>query len=189
MEFRNEAVRPSDLPKVSSVDFQPLSPVWRRVELSSTAGWYLLSLPVAWGILSADDGSGVASWWPFLLSGWAAAFFFSLWIAWKKWENAGYALREHDILYREGVLFTSRTIVPYLRIQHSEISRGPLERWAGLATLRIYTAGGNGGDLQVVGLPYTDALRIKEYIAVRTGTMPAPGGSIGPEGVQPAAHD
>ncbi|MEY3050447.1 MAG: hypothetical protein RLY31_232 [Bacteroidota bacterium] len=186
MTFLNEAVAPADLPQLASVPFHPLSTAWRKVELLSTTGWYVLMLLGAGVYLGANTLGW--RWWMLLLLTWSAALSVSLWLAWKRWEKAGYALRTHDILYQEGVIFTSRTVVPYNRVQHCEVSRGPLERWTGLATLRIYTAGSTGGDLQVGGLPYMDALRIKEFVTAQAGTMPVASDSKGYSGTDAESH-
>ncbi|MEY3369001.1 MAG: hypothetical protein RI973_2156, partial [Bacteroidota bacterium] len=89
--------------------------------------------------------------------------------AWLGWSRAGYALREHDILYRRGVYFHTETAIPFNRMQHCEITRGPIERAFDLATLKIYTAGTSGGDLAIEGLPVEEAQRIKEFITLKIG--------------------
>lgn len=58
-----------------------------------------------------------------------------------------------DALYLErGVVTHVRTIAPYVRIQHVDTQRGPLERWLGLSTLVVYTAGSRGADVSIPGL-------------------------------------
>ena len=58
-----------------------------------------------------------------------------------------------DALYlKRGVLTTVRTVVPYVRIQHVDASRGPIERAVGLATSVVYTAGSRGADVTIPGL-------------------------------------
>ena len=44
------------------------------------------------------------------------------------------------------------TVVPYVRIQHVDASRGPVERAFGLATTVVYTAGSRGADVSIPGL-------------------------------------
>lgn len=75
-----------------------------------------------------------------------------------------YALRERDISYKEGVLFTSITTVPFCRVQHVELNEAPFSRLFKLATLNIYTAGDSASDLKIRGLEKEEALRIKEFI-------------------------
>jgi len=81
----------------------------------------------------------------------------------------GYALRQHDLLYRVGVLRRKLIAVPFNRIQHVETSSGVTERLFGLATLVIYTAGGSGGDLRIRGLEAGRAHRLRDHILRRAG--------------------
>jgi hypothetical protein len=72
-----------------------------------------------------------------------------------------------DALYLErGVVTHVETVVPHVRIQHVDTSRGPVDRVLGLSTLVVYTAGSRGADVAIPGLP-TDAAadlqrRVKE---------------------------
>ena len=76
----------------------------------------------------------------------------------------GIAMREHDIAYRKGVIWQQVTILPFSRVQHTEIHRGPLERKMGLASLRLYSAGGMSADLHIGGLSHDDCKDIRQFI-------------------------
>lgn len=75
-----------------------------------------------------------------------------------------YGLRDKDISYQSGLLSTALSIVPFSRIQHVEIHESFLARQFDLATLRIFTAGGTSGGLNIPGLPKDDAQTIKEAL-------------------------
>jgi len=168
MIFENPQIQVSGLPSVEEIDFQRLAPAYRTVELLSTVilfgflffGWlmfYLFNrLPVEWPVWG-------------VLGVWAALFALSVFLAWKRWEVAGYAMREHDIIHKHGVLFRTVTTIPFNRMQHCEISRGPVENAFGLATLRVFTAGGSSSDLSIEGLLVEDAQRVKEFITLKIG--------------------
>ncbi|WP_254544282.1 PH domain-containing protein [Halomarina pelagica] len=68
-----------------------------------------------------------------------------------------YRVREDSLYLERGVLTRVTTVVPYVRVQHIDTSRGPLERSIGLATLVVYTAGSRGADVTVPGLTPEDA--------------------------------
>ncbi|MDT8408542.1 MAG: PH domain-containing protein [Wenzhouxiangellaceae bacterium] len=76
----------------------------------------------------------------------------------------GWALREHDLIARSGVLWRNITALPIVRIQHLETSHGPLERMFGLARLKLYTAGGVSADLVVIGLAREPAEQLREHL-------------------------
>jgi len=68
-----------------------------------------------------------------------------------------YEVREESLHLERGVLTRVRTVVPYVRIQHVDASRGPVERTVGLATAVVYTAGSRGADVSIPGLSPEDA--------------------------------
>lgn len=81
--------------------------------------------------------------------------------------HLGYLVREHDITFRQGVVSRVTQTIPYNRVQHVGIDRGPVERIFGLATLRLRSAGGVIG---IEGLALDDANRLKELVVARAGT-------------------
>lgn len=51
-----------------------------------------------------------------------------------------------------GVLTRVNAVVPFVRVQHVDTQRGPIERLAGLSSIVIYTAGSQGADVTIPGL-------------------------------------
>lgn len=86
-----------------------------------------------------------------------------------EYERLRYALREHDVLLQEGVLFRSWSAVPYTRIQHVDTRQGPVERALGLTSLYVYTASGMGADLRIPGLAEAEAARLRDLLSRRGG--------------------
>lgn len=76
----------------------------------------------------------------------------------------GIAVRNHDIAFKKGVIWQQVTILPLSRVQHTEIHRGPLERKLGLASLRLYSAGGMSADLSISGLSHHDCKDIRQFV-------------------------
>ena len=96
---------------------------------------------------------------------------FGLAIAWPlmTYEAYGYALREHDLLLQQGVLFRRRLSVPHSRIQHVETRQGPIERLFGLSRILVFTASGIAADCAVPGLATTEAELLRDELARRGG--------------------
>jgi len=61
-------------------------------------------------------------------------------------------VREDTLYIERGVLVRVRTTVPYVRVQHVDSRRGPLERVLGLGRVVVYTAGSRGADVAIPGL-------------------------------------
>lgn len=76
----------------------------------------------------------------------------------------GYTLRQHDLIYRRGLLATITTVIPFNRIQHVALNEGFLSRYYGLAQLQLFTAGGSSSDMRISGLAKDEAERVKDLI-------------------------
>lgn len=70
-------------------------------------------------------------------------------LLYRSWE---YVVRAESLYLSRGVVTRVRTVVPYVRVQHIDTTRGPLERLLGLSTLVVYTAGSRGADVTIPGL-------------------------------------
>lgn len=79
----------------------------------------------------------------------------------------GYALRDHDIHYRAGVIWQKFITLPFNRIQHVEVESGPVERFFKLASVKIYTAGGGKTDMTIPGLGFAQATKLRDFIIAK----------------------
>lgn len=69
---------------------------------------------------------------------------------------------------RRGVLWRRIITVPLSRIQHSDVTQGPLQRAYGLATLTLYTAGTEHAKIDLHGLAFDTAMAIRQYLFERS---------------------
>ena len=99
-----------------------------------------------------------------IVGGIICLFLLILFISALGFRHKAYALREHDVLYKRGLIFRKTIALPFNRVQHSEINQGPIERNFNLAALEIFTAGGSQSDLTIPGLLNEDAQSIKAFI-------------------------
>lgn len=82
----------------------------------------------------------------------------------RRYAARGHALSDDRLRVVRGILFHSDTVVPFGRVQHIDVDRGPVERYYGLATLQLYTAGSHGDVVRLPGLSHEDALAMREAI-------------------------
>lgn len=75
-----------------------------------------------------------------------------------------YTVSPDGIEIRRGVLWRSVITVPRNRVQHTDVSRGPLERGFGIATLVIHTAGTEQAAVGLSGLPEAAAFAIRDFL-------------------------
>jgi membrane protein YdbS with pleckstrin-like domain len=168
MDFTNDLIDWSRLPKVEEVQFAKLSSNYRILSMVG-AGitsffWAVVILLVIifvrlWDLFYILSAIGF---WLMLTS-------FFLVRAWKLYSFKGYALREHDMLYKSGWIWKRLVAVPYNRIQHVDVRRGPLEEMLDLRKLQIYTAGGTSSDLNIPGLAPEQAEQLRMFISEKTG--------------------
>ena len=103
-----------------------------------------------------------------LLSLYALIAIYTFLMSFYNFKLRGYALRENDIIYKKGVLVQTLATIPFNRVQHCEISQGPIDRLFNLNSLLVFTAGGQGSDMRIVGLDSDEAAQLKEYIVSST---------------------
>ncbi len=77
---------------------------------------------------------------------------------------SGYALRKHDLHVRSGWWRRKTRVVPFSRVQHVSIDSGMIERYYGLASLSVYTAGASQADFKLRGIKESKAQEIKDWI-------------------------
>ena len=63
-----------------------------------------------------------------------------------------FEIRDDELYLERGVITRVKTVVPYVRIQHVDSRRGPIERVLRLASTVVYTAGSRGADVLIPGL-------------------------------------
>jgi len=84
----------------------------------------------------------------------------------KRYQRRRYRLSETELRIRGGLVWQAEISVPYSRIQHTDVSRGPIERSFGLATLIVHTAGTQNASVSVDGLPAARAYRIRDLLLI-----------------------
>lgn len=88
-----------------------------------------------------------------------AIFWPSLSYRWASWR-----LDEEGLEIRRGVLWRHRITVPLGRVQHADVSQGPLQRQFGIGTLTVHTAGTQHAAVPLQGLTYETAIELRDLI-------------------------
>ena len=92
-----------------------------------------------------------------------AAVFFYRWPP-RAYQHTSYRVDDQGVEIRKGVYWRVVINVPRSRVQHIDVSQGPIERRYGLGTRVIYTAGTDHAKVQLEGLEHGRALRIREHL-------------------------
>lgn len=84
----------------------------------------------------------------------------------------GYAMDSDELQLRHGVLTEVHTVVPLDRVQHIDLSQGPLERACGVCRLLVHTAGTMHSRVTLPGLSRATAERMRDEIRTRIRQEP-----------------
>ncbi|WP_211194912.1 PH domain-containing protein [Halorhabdus amylolytica] len=82
-------------------------------------------------------------------------------LLYRSWQ---YEVRKDALSLERGVITHVKTVVPFVRVQHIDTSRGPIDRLLGLSSLVVYTAGSRGADVTIPGLTPEDAEDLQERL-------------------------
>lgn len=162
--FTNETIDTSQLPKFEEVTFTKLHPKYIRVVLISLVRIIaiVVLIPILLSMFKPELFSGRV----WLILGILIPVFsimlfvFSI-IGFKK---KGFAFREHDVLFRHGIIATNTIVIPYNRVQHVALHEGFISRFFGLAKIEIFTAGGSSSDIEIPGIEKEQAENIKQLL-------------------------
>lgn len=85
-------------------------------------------------------------------------------IPFRRYLRKGYDMGADRLRVVRGFLWRSDTVVPFGRVQHIDVTQGPLERWYGLSTLVLHTAGTHNSSVPLPGLKRETAEELRETI-------------------------
>lgn len=168
--FLNEPIDIAGLPQLPEEGWELLDPRYLRSRWlgDGIAAAIVVIAAIALTIVVPDDSIPRSV--PGLVGlGLLALIALTAWLQWLEVNRLGYLVREHDFSFRSGVISRTVVTVPFARIQHVSIDRGPVARAFGLATLNMRTAG--SGALIVPGVDHETAKRLKNLVADRAGAL------------------
>jgi membrane protein YdbS with pleckstrin-like domain len=160
--FTNETIDTTQLPKYEEVEFSVLHPNYWKVTLLSLFIFFLVIGIGAGLVLYFNEEfflyrSEVSIVYVVLL---LMILFFSR-LSFKK---KGFAFRNHDVLFRHGIIATNTLVIPYNRVQYVALHEGLVSRFFGLAKIEIFTAGGSSSDIEIPGIAKEQAENIKQLL-------------------------
>lgn len=90
----------------------------------------------------------------------------------RRYRAWGYAMAAGELQVRRGVWTQLHTIVPLDRVQHIDISQGPIERLFAVCRLVVHTAGTMHSLVVLPGLSRETAERMRDEIRARIAREP-----------------
>ena len=139
--------------------------------LSSTARWLwraqgaiATAMALVIATTAASDAPGGALWLLLPITAFAVGVVAIPELRWSRWR---YEIRDEEIDLRHGTVTITRTLIPMLRVQHVDTTRGPLDQLLGLATVVVHTA---AGKTTIPALDEAYAGRLRDQIATLART-------------------
>ena len=80
------------------------------------------------------------------------------------YRRLGYAIDGRLLRTVRGWLFHTDTVVPFVRVQHIDVTRGPVDKLFGTASLVVHTAGTHNSVVVLPGLSPERAAEIRDAI-------------------------
>jgi len=147
----------------------------RSVRLNQTVSWITTACITAgllFGTLVFALAGGSPGWVMALVTAADVAVIAALVWASARWPTIDhrysyYLVDARGLEIRHGVWWRSVVNVPRSRVQHTDVSQGPLERSYGLGTLIVYTAGTDHAQVNLEGLDHATALAIRDHLLPR----------------------
>ncbi len=141
--------------------------MWRVRNLASVAIVFVLLLPIPLALLVVGVAAsliGLAALVGFLV----AAMLVGLRMARIRYEYSSYLVGERQIEVRRGAMFRTELTIPYHRVQHVDVSAGPLEQLFGLRSLTLVTAASTISGA-IAGIEPDEADRVRTVVLARIG--------------------
>jgi membrane protein YdbS with pleckstrin-like domain len=162
--FINETIDVTQLPKFEEVQFSKLHSKYLGVvcfNLAIIIGIVIVAIGVFF--YNKPELFSNKIW---LIIGFVSPFFtfILITISVLSFKKKGYAFRNHDVLFRYGIIATNTIVIPYNRVQHVALHEGMVSRFFKLATIEIFTAGGSSSDINIPGIQKEQAENIKQLL-------------------------
>lgn len=86
------------------------------------------------------------------------------WYPAARYRHLRYAVDGTGIMIRDGIFWRAQAALAKVRIQHTDVSQGPLQRHYGIATLKLYTAGSRFTKTELPGLAHATAIALRDEL-------------------------
>jgi membrane protein YdbS with pleckstrin-like domain len=159
------------VPTRDADDDAPERPRERGLHPAVQIGWMVARVVNAFflGTMALFAASSLARWLPVppVLLGmfvFVAALALGLWHVRLLFESWRWALRDDDVYASYGVVWRVTRAIPRVRVQHVDVTSGPIDRALGLVHVSLHVAGSAGAVLTIPGLAPAEAETLREAL-------------------------
>ena len=163
-EFTNNPIDINQLPKFEEVLLKGLHPKYINVLLFNFLLLFILIIGGFSTLFYFKKDAFSSTTWILILVGILVFLAGLIFFTKLSFNKKGYAFREHDTIYKSGLISETTTIIPFNRVQHVALHEGLVSRFFGLAKIEIFTAGGSSSDIEIPGIEKEQAENIKQLL-------------------------
>lgn len=165
VKFKNETIDINELPNFEEVQLNQLQPKYFNVIAINLSLFNFLILILFFVISYFKTDLFSNRVWLIIGAFIGVLIILSFLLAKLSFNKKGYAFRTHDVIYKEGLISETTTIIPFNRVQHVALHQGFISRKLGLASIELFTAGVSSSDLKIPGILLEDAQKIKSLVS------------------------
>lgn len=152
-----------------SDEFSSLDPRHIQVELMvGMITWAIVALGALIGLVVAWFRLGFGIYFYVILGSAVVLLAALAIIAWLwpgiEYRRVSYRIDEEGLEIRRGVIWRHSITIPLGRVQHADVSQGPVQRMFGVGTLTVHTAGTQNASINLEGLAYDHAIVVRDFI-------------------------
>lgn len=162
--MNNKQLNLDNLDKVTNLTYEPLEKKFLKVQFVSTLLIYLCLMILPLFLILTKDFSYRNTIIIGLECSLIIAAFINLLLIPKAYTYKGFAIREHDISYRSGIIFPSVITIPFCKIQEVSIRQNPVTRLFGLYSIDIINGAQFQAKTSISGLTKERTNEIKAVI-------------------------
>lgn len=163
--FSNKQILSEEIPPVDNLQFQSLNKDFIYILLCEIILSWVLLIAVLWIVYFVAEEQQ-----SYLIRYFIATLILILFLVLnlliirKAYSTRGFAIRQHDVSYRRGVIISKLSTIPFCKIQEVTIKQGIIARMFKLYTLQIDNGSQGAEAMSIPGLMHEEAEKLREYI-------------------------
>lgn len=161
--FKNVPIDLEGLPEYQKANLSPISETYKKIVWFNVFIFGLI-LSISLFLFLYFNQNDIDNNYKILMgSGIVVLIILNTVVSFVAYKRKAFSFRNHDLIYRSGIISESFEFVPYNRLQHVVLKRGWLSRILNLASLKLFTASDREA-VTIPGLPLDTAERIKDLL-------------------------
>lgn len=163
----NRQLNFENIDKVENLNYTPLEKKYLKVQTVKTILVYIIFMGLTLLFLLAEEFAYRVVTTIGIECVFLTAMIVNLFLLPKAYSYKGFAIREHDITYRSGIIFPKTVTIPFCKVQQVSVRQTPVTRMFGLYAVDIVNGAQFLAETTIPGLTKEKADGIKALLIER----------------------